>query len=240
MNTHVIPHAIIESYYWKLVNMGVEVTILEGYDFGIAAPSCYMLGFVDTQGNVFLLDGFYAAEKTIEWQAAEIMKIRDYYGSGKSEKILADPDIFRRKPGGNRVVGKTIADMFRDEGISFERGNNDIINGVVKVSQYLYVQKFHQHPLTQDVGSPYLFMSDRLEFCINEITSYFWSKNTDGENVDKPQMKDDHAMDTMRYMLSHSPSISKLLIKLKDIHPVGLGKWTELERTQRVNAHRYG
>ena len=240
MEKHVIPQAVVESYFWKLLNMGVDVEILEGYDFGIAAPSCHLFGFCDMGGNVFLMDGFYEAEKTIEWQAAQMNKVYDYYGGCRAEKVLSDPDVFRRKSGGKKVVGRTIADMFKDEDILLDRGNNDIMNGIVKVNQYLYSQRVHTNPITHDTGAPYMYVSDKLDFFINEITAYFWNKNTDGENIDKPQVKNDHSMDALRYMLSHRPSISRLLIKLPQRNIVGLHRWAEVDRSERLAGHRYG
>ena len=39
----------------------------------------------------------------------------------------------------------------------FTRGNNDIANGIVKVSSYLEVRDYHQHPITNESGAPYFY-----------------------------------------------------------------------------------
>ena len=40
------------------------LTWIEGYDHGIAVPSCYGIACVDAWGNVFEVDGFYEKETT--------------------------------------------------------------------------------------------------------------------------------------------------------------------------------
>ena len=153
--------------------------------------------------------------------------------------ILADPDIFRRKSMGTKLVGKSIASMFLDESIMCTRGNNDISNGIVKVSQYLIPQVNHQNPITGEYGAPYLYVSDKLDWWINEITDYYWQKNTFGEQMDKPQDKNDHAMDTTKYLLSNRPNVSKILASF-DPKPVGWRSWGERDIQDKRVSVRHG
>ena len=128
--------------------------------------------------------------------------------------------------------------MFLEEGIVCTRGNNDISNGIVKVNQYLIPQHNHQNPITGEYGMPYMFISDELEFFINEINDYYWMKNPTGEQMDKPVDKNDHAMDTIKYMLSNRPNISKLFIQPK-VKEVEWRQWGErdLQDTRRNVRH---
>ena len=236
---HVLSHHSIENYYKQLGMRTHGVTFLEGYDYGLAVPFCYIMGFCDNLGNVFLMDGAYEKELPLDDHIAAIKALREKYEVDPSNMILSDPDIFRRKTVGKKLVGKSIADMFLDEGIMCIRGNNDIANGIVKVSQYLVPQRMHQNPITGEYEQPYMYISDKLDWWINEITDYYWQKNTTGEQVDKPMDKNDHAMDTTKYLLSNRPNVSKLIIA-KRPEKVGWFQWGERDIQEDQRIARYG
>jgi hypothetical protein len=240
---HVMSHHSIINYYRQQQMKTQAVTIIEGYDYGLAVPFCYMLGFCDDKGNVFLMAGAYKAELGLDAHIngvhdpgqEEFLGIKDIRKEYNIEQnmILADPDIFRRKTVGKKLVGKSISDMFLEEDLVCTRGNNDIANGIVKVSQYLAIQANHQNPITGEFGAPYLYVSDELEFFIDEINDYYWKKNPTGEQVDQPVDKDDHAMDTIKYMLSNRPHVSKLIVKAEP-KQVGWRQWGERD----IQEHR--
>ena len=236
---HVMSHHTIKAYYDRLKMRTANLEYLEGYDYGLAVPFCYLFGFCDDKGNVFLLDGSYEAELPLDDHIAAINNIRDKYNVDKSNMILADPDIFRRKAVGKKLVGKSISDMFLEDGIICQRGNNDISNGIVKVNQYLIPQRNHQNPITGEYNAPYLYISDSLEFWINEISDYYWMKNPMGEQQDKPVDKDDHAMDTTKYMLSMRPNISKLTVAASP-KEVGWYRWGERDMNEERRSARHG
>lgn len=223
---HVMSQHSIENYYKQLKLRVQGVTILEGYDYGLAVPFCYILAFCDDKGNVFLMDGAYEKEQPLDDHIKAIHDIREKYGIDSSNMILADPDIFRRKTVGKKLVGKSIADMFLEDGIMCIRGNADITNGIVKVSQYLVTQRMHQNPITGEYEAPYMYVSDKLDWWINEISDYYWKKNPTGEQVDTPMDRDDHAMDTTKYLLSNRPNVSKLILA-KRPKTVGWMQWGE-------------
>lgn len=236
---HVLSHDAIINYYNQLCISSDEVTYLEGYDYGMAVPYCYMWGFVDDRGNVFLVDGEYEKELSPETQAEQINNHRQKYGISKDNHVLADPDIFRRKGGEKKLVGRSIADMFLEDGIYCTRGNNAILNGIVKVGQYLNIHANHQNPITGEWNAPYMYVSDKLEFCINEFNDYYWKKDTTGDVQDMPIDKNDHAMDTVKYMLSHRPSISKLIVAPRKQN-VGWRKWGERDMQEERRNVRHG
>ncbi len=238
-NLHVMSHHAIHNYYKQLQIKARDITYLEGYDYGLAVPYCYIMGFCDSLGNVFLMDGAYEKEVPLDDHIAAIKSIRSEYNVSPDNMILADPDIFRRKSVGKKLVGKSIADMFLEDGIMAIRGNNDINNGIVKVNQYLIPNRMHQNPITGEYDAPYLYVSDKLEWWINEITDYYWQKNTTGEQVDKPVDKDDHAMDTTKYLLSNRPNISKLIVQ-RDPKTVGWRQWGERDIQEERRNARHG
>jgi len=109
---HVLSHHAIENYYRQLQIRAKGITYLEGYDYGLAVPYCYILGFCDDVGNVFLMDGGYEKEVPLDDHIACIKHLRSKYQLAPDNMMLSDPDIFRRKSVGKKLVGKSIADMF--------------------------------------------------------------------------------------------------------------------------------
>jgi hypothetical protein len=244
-NSHFIKHDEVVNYYMTLQRNGFKPTILEGYDHGLAAPSCYLFAFVDHVGNVCIMDGFYEKEKQLDWLGPEIKRIRREYNvvdkGMESPKIFADPALFRRTPGTRQTVGLRVAGMFQDYyDIFMVQGNNDITSGIHKVSGYLNPQAFHRSPFTGEFNSPYLYVSDRLPFFENEVTNYYWAKDTYGEYTDKPVDRNDHCMDALKYMLSKRPAVATVLSKIANGNKPAHMRWNEIERTTDQRKHRYG
>lgn len=249
--THVVSHPAMENYYNRLKLITDKMTIIEGYDYGLAVPYCYLFGFADHLGNVFLMDGEYHAEEPLDHHINGrhlgddhdfdgIVDIRKRYGEEETDSmIFADPDIFRRKTAGKKLIGKAISDMMLEDGIICRRGNNDITNGLVKVNQYLTIMQQHQNPITGEFGAPRLYVSDKLEFFIDEISDYYWKKDPTGDVQDKPVDKNDHAMNTTKYMLSERPNIAKLL-KAEPKKDVGWRSWGERDIQDKRRDVRHG
>jgi hypothetical protein len=242
--THMVSRQVAERYLDSIRNKGYEISWLEGYDYGLAAESCYLHSFVDPYGNIIILDGFYRKEYMIGKQVEEIRSIRNKYDSPVDGNIDADPAIFRRGPGGTNLIGRTVADILWDygDGIRVRRGNNAIINGITKVQEYLSLMKMHKNPFTNEYGAPHVYVVDDMEFIAEEFNSYMWnSNNQSGDKEDKPKLgQKDHAMDTIKYMLSRRPKISKL-----NPHPLpkrnDYSQWQEYDDdVQQMSAHRYG
>ena len=51
--------------------------------------------------------------------------------------------------------------------------------------------------------------------------------------------KDDHAMDTIKYMLSHRPNVSKLIVPQEN-KELGWRKWGERDLPEATRNLRYG
>ncbi len=236
---NVISHDLLLQYYNSLRLENYDIEFLEGFDHGLAVPSCYINGFIDDDNNVILLDGFYDAEIPLDMHILHIKEKRQEYKIPTDNKIYADPDCFRRKSGTKSLVGKSIDAMMLEDGIHLRRGNNDIINGIVKVQQYLIKQRMHINPITGAYDAPHLYISDRLEFVINEFNNYYWKKDSSGDRLDKPTDKDDHAMDTIKYMLTNRPKMSTL-IKFKKPKKPGWFRWGECALPDTRTSCRYG
>jgi hypothetical protein len=179
---------------------------------------------------VILLDGFRIAELTVAAAAKQIAVIRASYGieTDELDAIYADPDVFRRKAGSARTVGETVAQLFSEEGIRLQRGNNDINAGISKNWQYLTPMPLHENPITGMHMAPHFYVTDLCQWFVDEITEYYFQRDSSDELTDKPVDRNDHAMDMWKYAMSQRPRLAKYTGK-PNAPPAWLA-WNEIER----------
>lgn len=236
---HMVPDGDMRALLDNLIANKWDIPFVEAYDFGIATPSCYQCAFVDGMGAVHIVDGFYEKEMSIADQCREIKRIRAQFGIPDGQYIYGDPSIFTRRSNTAKTVGKSTSELFYEEGkINFTRGNNDIMNGIIKVQAYMGVMGGVVHPYTGDSFSPMLFVSDKLQWFSDEATAYMWMKAPDGTPLDKPVDKNDHAMDTVKYLLTDRPEIGRLRFDQTKIP--SYMSWIERDINVQPRYARYG
>jgi hypothetical protein len=208
----------------------VKIKIVEGYDFGLTSPSCYLMGFVDDFGRLIIIDGYHKSGFHYTLQPEEIYKIRDSYaGYGLSfkEAIMADPAIFKKiVVAGIKDTGDTIAKLYQEEGLFTRPASNEIMAGIAKVNGYINGKHDVPHLITGEKPGTLLYMCDDLTFIEDEITSYYWKRNPMGQAIDEPSDTNDHAMNVIKYMLSKLPHPSKIEVP-KSALPPGWMQWQE-------------
>lgn len=239
---HLLQEGDIRALLDKYEYMHYVPNWVDGYDYGQAQQSCYGLAFVTPDGHVIIVDGFYKKEMSVDEQVAAIRRIRDDWGFEPDvmHKAFADPSIFGRRTVNKRTVGKTIADMFKEDNINMRRGNSDIANGIIKVGSYLNINPRLTHPINNTTPSPRLFVNAKLAWWTDEISAYFWQQSSNGERIDKPTDRNDHAMDMTKYLLTDMPDIGKVIIPADERVP-SWAMWQERERNKaNSKGHRYG
>jgi hypothetical protein len=240
---HAVPREDMLHYYTKLCSLGVQPKIVEAYDHGLAVESCYGFAFADPYGNVCIVDGFYEKEFPPGEAIRCIKDIRLKYTSrtDADEFIYADPAIFRRTGGDKKTVGIATSTIFWDDGrgIRMRRGNNDIQNGILKVQGYLLPKKMHTNPFTGEANAPHLYVASELTWWHNEVIDYYWKKDPQGEKVDIPVDKKDHAMDMTKYLLTSRPRVTNI-IPAQIGQPEPWMRWHEVELAEQRKRHRYG
>lgn len=241
--SHCIPRKEMYEYLDDMMARGITPNFIEGYDFGITEPSCYLLGFVDRYKNVLIIDGFYKPELEmhIDQQQRKIDELRIAYGVEADNVIEADPDIFRKKGAQASSSSKTIAQLFNegDHAVMMKRADNSISSGITKVNTYLTIKDYHRHPITGVLGAPNLYVATELEFMIGEFTAYYWKQDTSGGRIDEPIDKNDHAMNVLKYMVARQPDLAKRTPKQKTTRH--LYHWQEGgDVTQTTKDYRHG
>jgi hypothetical protein len=232
---HLISREQAMNHLWRLQKEHYKVKAIEGFDFGLSSPSCYLFGFVDDWGRVVVLDGYHQRNFHYTRQPDRVRKIRAKYSHliDIDDAIRADPSIFRQKVISKHVdTGTPIAHLLSAEGMECRPATNDIITGIAKVAAYLGDNGMVEHILTGKTPGSLLYFVNDMDFITDEITNYYWDRTSTGEHVDKPIDRDDHAMDALKYMLSHQPEPSEIVLPKSKTVPAWMF-WHEMDEDGR-------
>lgn len=233
VDTHFVQRAIMENLLREIEYNKEMVQNFECFDFGIVNPSCYLNGFVDHMGRVFVIDGFYKAHLSTDDIGDLIIESREQYDhviDYEANPIWSDPAIFKKTVtvGGIGKTTTTVAKLIMSKIDSpLKPGQNDKLQGVTKVAEYL-IPRPGMHFLDDAKEGPMIYFSDHLSFIEDEIVAYFWKTNPEGERMDEPKDGNDHAMDCLKYGVSKLPQASTLAFKKPKTIPEWM-KWQELE-----------
>lgn len=165
----------------------------------VVDPTVMLAGAVDPKdGIVYIYKEHYENGKSIKYHAEQMKKkILNEIPSGKLRKLMGDP---KGKARSERDMRSTF-DYYAEYGIYFEPGINKIEDGVMKVFSYF------------EMGKLKIFNT-----CINTIregTSYKYPKQEliSNKNAgDKPLDKDNHSMDSLKYLCAELPDDPSQLV----------------------------
>jgi hypothetical protein len=142
---HCLTREQAEAHLVSCHKRHVQIKVIEGYDFGLQSPSCYILGFVDDFGRVIVLDGFYEPNLHYTEQPDRIFAIRLKYAgllNFDQERINADPAIFKRTViAGKKDTGETVSKLLSDLDVFTRPASNHILPGIAKINAYRYQVK---------------------------------------------------------------------------------------------------
>lgn len=239
-SVHMVSRERLVQYQNELKSRRVKIRSIEGYDYGMAVPACYLRGFIDDRGRIFWTHGFYEPEMLIERQAEKIKELQwadPHNPHDEDTRIEADPSCFKRVPvAGRKDTGRTIAQMFsQDYGVYMIPASNDINAGVLKVSSYLAPQDVSD-PFTGISRGPFMYFCDDLRFVVDEFNNYFWKRNPQGEQIDEPVDRNDHAMDAIKYAVAKKPNPADVVFEKQELPPSWMF-WQE-ERDDSVRRRR--
>jgi hypothetical protein len=215
---HLVDQDDIMRYLFRMKAMGIRLQAFQGFDFGLAVPSCYCCGFLTPMGMPIIVDGYYRPSADPDQDGFDIQRIQGRLSPyiDFDFPILADPAIFKRtmfkRSGGGAT---TIASVLtNDFGLFIKRGQNDIISGIAKVSSYLNVREM-PNPLTGEKVGPAIMFAKHLSFIADEFGSYFWKTGPDNVRIDTPIDRNDHFLDQLKYSFSYLPPANQILFNVQ-------------------------
>lgn len=166
-------------------------------DYGHRNPNAIGWAAVSGDGDVYLFDGYYKAGKWVDHHA-QMLKIKSVQNGTEIEDVWAwpaDPSIFHQQ---SEV---TVAERYEDEGVRWERANNDVSGGIDRVAKYLQVDLRTNKPkfFIFDIPELQEFRDEIKEYCWENISVRGYAKN----RPERPRKKNDHWMDMVRYLINH-------------------------------------
>ena len=157
----------------------------------------------DEDGNCYIYRETYAALMTPAEQARQIVTASvgvDERGDEFKEEFaatVADPSVFADRRG----MGKSIADMWREAGLTVARAKNQRVAGWANVRQYMWDSE--KVGVDGAVGGPRLFI---FNTCTNLTRTLPLMRHDDTNPEDLNTKDEDHLADCLRYVLMVRPA----------------------------------
>lgn len=169
-------------------------------DYGIRNPTAVPFGAINPKtGDVVIYKDYYERERTLPYHAKELNKLIKPIPAGRIRYMVADPAIKNRM--NDVMTGKNIQMHFQEYGLYWQLGNNNLEYGITKVNAYIEAGKLKIYKTCINL------IKEMLQYTYPEVDI----DNAD-ENLDeKPEKKNDHLMDAMRYMIARLPDDPEML-----------------------------
>lgn len=169
-----------------------------GLDHGLNNPTAWLWAAVGPDGQVIIHNEHYEGGQLVQYHAERVHQINmeheripDYY--------VADPSTRNTDP----ITGTSVQLEYQNAGIPLILGNNDVRAGINRVGTYL-----------EGVGGrPRLLITRNCVNLLREIQRYRWSTwatkkhNFEKNKKEEPHKKDDHAVDSLRYIIASRPEM---------------------------------
>ena len=159
-------------------------------DPGLRNPLSAHWYAVDRDDNVYVVAEHYKAGEGIDYHARRIHEICDALGwkrdgAGRVRALIDSA-------AGQRTLAsqKSVTELFYERDILADaRVDKELFSGISRVKSYL----------KRGNGRPDLYIFSCCPALIRELKSYFWGSG------DRPEKRDDHALDELRYYLMTRP-----------------------------------
>lgn len=156
-----------------------------GVDYGTGNATCFLLGFKDSEGNIYIC--------------------KEYYFEGRKEaQANGDYDCQKTDLEFTEDMRQFIADNQQHTGLTYR--NIDIMVDPAAASFKLQLRRYHMKSKNADnnvingirtmatfIGSRNFFVSSECSNLIKEIHTYSWDEKAQAHGEDKPIKRFDHA-----------------------------------------------
>lgn len=177
------------------INLQDKFSKIFGLDFAVRGWTASTPVFVDTSGDIWVLDNYKVQGMTASQHFEGIKTMLEKYSSMQSYIGYADPAGWAK----NQTKGDMIwslADEYLELGLNITQANNEVTAGINFVRQLFKNDKIHIH--------------SRCGELIDELQQYQWkpqSDNLKGESNEDEKVRkfNDHLVDALRYTLYSKP-----------------------------------
>ena len=181
-------------------------TLYRGIDLGWNNPTAVVWAAVNRENEVFIYREYYERDRNL---ADHATAIRVLSGDEAYRYSVVDPAARQTDP----VTGTSLLDTMIQYGVPCIPGDNNVPKGITKVAEYFRIN--------EETKRPKLFICECCHNLIREVRSYHYQTQTsrakDTRNpVDKPQKKDDHLADAIRYLLMSTPKHFTPILTVKE------------------------
>ena len=198
--------------------------LLLSLDFGQRNPTAALIGAWTKDNCLYIIDEYYkpalpSVSSKDMFKQFEYLTRTSFLGKTLREKKALMDSLFSIKvidpttasknrskiKQGEEVVYSVLED-FEDHGWEFELGTNDVEAGITRIREYLQVDSNEKSHL-------YIF-KDRCPNLVREFKGYKYREYNDNAKREKneseePIKKDDHTVDSLRYMVMTRPITPK-------------------------------
>ncbi|MDD4211230.1 MAG: terminase family protein [Clostridia bacterium] len=166
-------------------------------DPGLKNPLSAHWYATDYDGNVYVIAEHYEAEKDVNYHASKLHAVSDNLGWPRNSNGMLNALIDSAASQRTLSSVKSVVELFYDLGVQVNPNvNKDLFSGIARVKSYFKSAS----------GEAKLFIFKNCTNLIREIKSYWWAEN------DRPQKKDDHALDELRYFIMSKPQTYKMQV----------------------------
>ena len=154
-------------------------------DHGRTNPTAILWGAVDQDDTIWVYREHYEAGQDVEYHARAVQA---YLNEGRYETYVIDPST----GAGKKDDPETIGNRYRQLKIPVVNAFNDVQGGIDKVTQYFKNNKIYIHKSCENLS--------------RELVNYQWEQPSASRmelnQPEKPLKKDDHAVDSLRYLVN--------------------------------------
>jgi hypothetical protein len=180
-----------------------------GLDYGYRTPTVCLWVTVTEEGAFVAFHEYRATMKSPSENAKAILDINhSLVQKGMQDHKIAYIDLSSGFKKGESESGASVFDQLVSAGMNkLSKSSRDLDGRVVRIATLLEPNRLlSTHPVNgkqRPEGWPRLFLTEDCLQTVQEIEEWEWSKtNSDSKDpLEKPEMKDDHGIDALGYVL---------------------------------------
>jgi len=178
---------IVNGEHWD--NFKKNWVHFAGMDHGFNNPTCWLWACTDSDGRIVVYDEYYVEKEVVSTHAYNVLERESDLGVDIGYRV-GDPSIRNTDP----ITGTSVQLEYIDCGVPIVPGNNDVSAGINRVAHLFQTNR--------------ILITRNCEKLIWELGRYRWAKwstkRIEGKNnpKDTPVKKDDHACDSLRYLVA--------------------------------------